>query len=107
MNKTAGLVVALALSTALAATAKGPPKDPCNSKEGCVPNEETAIAIAVAVWNPIYGKEKIESEKPFHARLSKGVWTVEGTLPEGWKGGTAEALIAKDDGRILRVTHYK
>ena len=29
-------------------------------KEGYVPDAETAIAIAVAVWNPIYGKDKIE-----------------------------------------------
>jgi hypothetical protein len=34
---------------------------------GYVPDETTAIAIAKAVWIPIYGKEQIESEAPFVA----------------------------------------
>jgi hypothetical protein len=74
-------------------------------EEGYVPDEETAIAIAVAVWNPIYGKKQIESEKPYHASLKNGVWTVTGSLPEGSDGGTAIAEISKDNGRILRVIH--
>ena len=76
-------------------------------KEGYVPDKETAIAIAVAVWKPIYGKEKIENEKPYKASLKNGVWTVTGSLPEGWKGGVAEAEIAKDDGKIIRIIHGK
>lgn len=76
-------------------------------KDGYVPDEETAIAIAVAVWNSIYGKEKIKSEKPFRASLKDDVWTITGSLPKGRKGGTAIAEISKDDGRILRVIHGK
>jgi hypothetical protein len=75
--------------------------------KGYVPDEQTAIAIAVAVWNPIYGKEQIESEKPYKATLKNGVWTVYGTLPEGYDGGTATAQISQDDGCILKVIHYK
>jgi Na+-translocating ferredoxin:NAD+ oxidoreductase RnfG subunit len=76
-------------------------------KDGYVPDEETAIIIAVAVWKPIYGKEKIENEKPYKANLKNGVWTVTGSLPKGRKGGVAEAEISKDDGRILRIIHGK
>jgi hypothetical protein len=76
-------------------------------KRGYVPDEQAAIAIAVAVWIPIYGKAEIEGEKPYHATLKDGVWTVTGSLPEGYNGGTAFAEIAQDDGRILRVTHYQ
>jgi hypothetical protein len=76
-------------------------------KEGYVPDEKTAIRIAVAVWIPIYGEKQIEEEKPYQAKLDKGVWTVEGSLPEGWLGGVAVAEIAKDDGCILRVSHGK
>ncbi len=77
-------------------------------KDGYVPDEETAIAIAVAVWNPIYGKENIDAEKPFHANLKNGIWTVTGSLPKGFdKGGTAIAEISKEDGRILRIIHEK
>ena len=74
-------------------------------EQGYVPNEETAIKIAVAVWIPIYGKEQIEGEKPYKAVLKGGIWYVTGSLPEGWIGGVAEAEIAKDDGRILRISH--
>lgn len=38
-------------------------------KEGYVPDKETAIAIAVAVWKPIYGEEIINSKKPYRACL--------------------------------------
>jgi len=74
-------------------------------KNGFVPDEKTAIAIAVAVWSPIYGEEKIQNEKPFKATLKNDVWRVEGTLPNGYIGGVAVAEISKDDARILRVSH--
>lgn len=83
------------------------PKHNCIPVEGYVPNAQTAIQIAVAVWSPIYGAKKIQDEKPFTAKLAKGVWIVEGSLPKGWKGGVAIAEIAKSDGRILRVSHGK
>ena len=76
-------------------------------KNGYVPDEQTAISIAVAVWIPIYGKEKIEGEKPYKATLKNGVWTVTGSLPEGYNGGTAEAQISQDSGCILKIIHYK
>ena len=76
-------------------------------KEGYVPDEETAIQIAVAVWMPIYGEKQIEGEKPYRAKLNNGIWTVEGTLPDEWVGGVAVVEIAKEDGRILRVSHGK
>ena len=75
--------------------------------EGYVPDEATAIAIAVAVWIPIYGKERVEGKKPFKAILKDGIWQVRGSLPHGWKGGVPEAEISKDDGRILRISHGK
>ncbi len=84
-----------------------PQRSSFKPEQGYVPDEQTAIAIAVAVWIPIYGQEQIESERPYRATLRNGVWTVTGTLPEGYHGGTAVAEIAKDDGRILRVVHYQ
>jgi hypothetical protein len=74
---------------------------------GVVRDEATAIKIAVAVWEPIYGAEKIAAEKPFRATLANGVWTVQGSLPKGWKGGVALAEISKADGRIIRISHGK
>jgi hypothetical protein len=74
---------------------------------GYVPDPETAIRIALAVWEPIYGKEKIADEKPYVATLSGEVWTVHGSLPKECVGGVAEIDIRKDDGCILRVSHGK
>ena len=75
---------------------------------GYVPDAATAIKIAVAVWEPIYGQEQISQQKPYTAVLVKGVWKVEGTLPKQYTvGGVAVAEIAKDDGRVLRVSHGK
>ena len=74
---------------------------------GYVPDQATAIAIAKAVWIPIYGKEQIESQAPFVATLKENAWHVHGTLPKGYLGGTAEAVISKRDGQILRVIHGK
>ena len=73
---------------------------------GLVPDEQTAVAIARAIWQPIYGPT-LEDEEPFVATLKEGVWHVHGTLPPGAVGGTAEAEISKIDGCILRVSHGK
>lgn len=71
-----------------------------------VPNEETAIKIAEAIWYPIYGT-KIEKFKPYKAELKDNtVWVVEGTLKEG-KGGVPYIEINKKDCKILKVMHEK
>lgn len=79
-------------------------------KAGYVPDEETAIRIAVAVWIPIYGKKTIENEKPYTATLKNGIWYVTGSLPKAKsgelvEGGVAEAEINKNDGKIIRISH--
>ena len=98
---------------ALLAIAQAPSYVP---KDGFVPDSPTAVKIAEAVLIPVYGKEQIESERPFNARLEGGVWTVWGTLhcPDGkggittvCVGGTAEVKLSKSDGRILSMIHYK
>ena len=83
------------------------PKHNAMPKAGVIPTEATAIKIAIAVSEPIYGADKIAAEKPFHATLAKGVWTVQGSLPKGWVGGVVLVEISKTDGRILRISHGK
>lgn len=74
---------------------------------GYVPNEETAIKIAVAVWEPIYGRKKIAQEKPYKAKLQSGVWFVTGSLKSGWKGGVAEIEICQTTAKVIRLSHGK
>jgi hypothetical protein len=85
-------------------------------KVGFVPDSATAVKIAEAVLIPVYGKEKVESERPFTAKLENGVWTVDGTLhcpgdkggvTTDCDGGAAEVKLSKKDGRILRMIHYQ
>ena len=86
--------------------AQQPPKHNFKPVQGYVPDAATAIKIAVAVWEPIYGVKQIAKQKPFIAVLANGVWKVNGSMPKQLiLGGVAEAEISKDDGKILRISH--
>ena len=81
---------------------------------GFVPTAETAIAVAEAVLIPVYGKDQIESERPFKAVLNENVWVVTGSVPchnpppgAECPGGAAEIKISKWTGQILFMTHYE
>lgn len=75
--------------------------------DGFVRDEATAIAIAVAVWGPVYGKKNIAKEAPYRATLKNGSWTVTGTLPKERVGGIATAVIDRMTGRIINMYHTK
>ncbi len=102
----AALLVAMSVA-ALAWAGDGEAPHSFKPRDGYVPDAATAIKIAVAVWEPIYGADQIAKEKPYRAGLANGVWTVQGTVPSRSLGGAAIAEIARDDARILRVSHGK
>jgi hypothetical protein len=87
-------------ATTLAAQAPTP-------KNGFIPDEHTAILVAEAILSPIYGEDNIKGERPFHATLTQGVWTVEGSLPPGWDGGVAMIRIDQRTGAVLSYIHGK
>ena len=106
----------IALLLLLPATAEQTAKMPKNGytpSNGYVPDAATAVKVAEAVLIPVYGEQKIVSERPFTATLERDVWTVEGTLycgdgkPGLCPGGTATVKLSKDDARILFMIHYK
>lgn len=107
--KTFPLILCTGLFTALSSfgSEEGNPPHPATPKDGFVPNEQTAIQIAIAVWTPIYGKEQIEKQKPYKAWLKDGIWHVAGHLPENMAGGVAIAEIQKSDAKVVRVSHGK
>ncbi|MFT5113251.1 MAG: hypothetical protein ACI8P9_002579 [Parasphingorhabdus sp.] len=74
---------------------------------GYIPDEKTAIAVAVAVWNAIYGDEEIALQEPYQATQENGAWLVNGTLSPGLRGGTAYAVIDKASGKIISVHHSR
>lgn len=105
------LIIALVLASSVGAQSDDHPLHNYVPPGGYVAAETTAVQIAEAVLVPIYGKETIEKEKPLIATLSGDVWTVSGTLHNGFfvkkNGGVALIEISKIDGKILRVTHGK
>ena len=74
---------------------------------GFIPDQATALRVAEAILIPIYGREQVESERPFSVELSGNTWKVEGHLASGTDGGVADVWLDKRDGRILRVSHGK
>ena len=72
-----------------------------------VNDSETAIQIAVAILSGVYGKDKIEKEKPYTAIEHEGFWYVNGSLPEGYLGGVAHIKIRKKDGAVMGYIHTK
>jgi hypothetical protein len=81
--------------------------DSFHPREGFVPDRDTAIAVTEAVLTPVYGRNTVQAERPYTAKLEGGVWTVTGALPKGHVGGTSIVRISKADARILFLTHEK
>lgn len=95
------------LGVILAYAAKYPRNENFIPAKGVVPDEETAIKIAEAIWLPVYGGD-INTKKPFSAMLKNdSIWVVTGTLPKGMKGGVPYAEINKYDCRVLSISHGK
>lgn len=78
--------------------------------EGLISDEETAIKIAEIVWIKHYG-ESIKYQKPFIAKLEKGIWHIEGNteymLKNKMVGGVAYIEISQYDCQILNISHSK
>jgi hypothetical protein len=72
-----------------------------------IPKKENAIDYAENILFELYGKEKIESEKPYQIHLINDYWVMIGTLPKGMKGGTFELVIDSWNGKILILRHGK
>ncbi|WP_187371489.1 NTF2 fold immunity protein [Methylobacterium oryzihabitans] len=83
------------------------PVDLAALDRGIVPDAATAEAVAFVYLASIYGEAHIRGELPLRARLSDGIWTVEGTLPPGFVGGTAQILLCQRNGTVLSVIHFK
>lgn len=96
-------LVVLVLGTALGAK-DTKIKLPAN---GVIPDETTAVAVATAIFQPVYGKDYVDKFLPYHAQLEHDhVWVIYGTLrPAGADGGTPQLRINKQDGRVLEIWH--
>lgn len=79
-----------------------------NRPYGIIQNETIAVEYAKLILVPIYGRDEIESQKPYSVSLHKNsVWSVKGSLKENELGGTFSITINKSDGRVLSIFHSK
>ncbi|HEY6270631.1 MAG TPA: NTF2 fold immunity protein [Terriglobales bacterium] len=86
-----------------------------NSSPVAVPDQATAVKLAEKALAKIYGRKQIQSERPFSAELTEGIWHVAGTLyckdnrgnviTGDCVGGVASAEIRQSDGRVLKTGH--
>lgn len=72
-----------------------------------ITDKETAIAMVEPLLFKIYGKEEIESERPYEIYLIDGYWYISGTLPTGYLGGTFIIILNSINGEVIRLIHEK
>ncbi len=78
-----------------------------NNKSLLIKDSSTAINVAESILFSIYGKENIESEKPYEIYLIDNYWVIAGTLPEDSSGGTFLIIIDARNSKVLKITHGK
>ena len=78
-----------------------------DNKKVIIKDSSTAIKIAEPILFSIYGKENIESQKPYESYLIENYWVIAGTLPKDMLGGTFLIIIDARNSKVLKITHGK
>ena len=63
--------------------------------------------MAEPILFEIYGKSKIEDEKPYEVFLINNYWVIRGTQNRFSLGGTFSIVIDARNSKVIRVIHYK
>lgn len=72
-----------------------------------VPDEATAIRIAVAAWEATYGEDKVAEQKPFSAVQVGKVWQVQPSSRKRFPGGKLYAEVVKIDGTVRTLNRIE
>ena len=75
--------------------------------KGPIKDRQSAINEAEPILFRTYGKSQIINERPYEAYLIKGYWVLNGTLPKRMLGGAFLIIINSQDGRVIKLIHYK
>jgi hypothetical protein len=92
------------LNTALSGNSK---HNVVSSKNSIINSSVTAMAVAEPILFDIYGKENIIRQKPYNLYHIRNYWIMEGSLPEGFLGGTFQIIIDDRDCKVIEITHGK
>ena len=71
-----------------------------------IPDAKTASDVAYPILIKYYDKETIDHEMPLRVTSFGSYWIISGTL-HSELGGTAEIIMNKENGTIVRLIHYK
>lgn len=78
---------------------------PLFTTQDIVPDEATAVKLAVIIFDTYFGKELTAKGQPYKATLRWGEWWV-GTAtisPDVRGGGMPELVLSPKDGRVVRI----
>ncbi|MGS0747381.1 NTF2 fold immunity protein [Halpernia sp. GG3] len=78
-----------------------------DNKRIIIKDSLTAINVAEPILFSIYGKENIESQKPYETYLIENYWLITGTLSEDMRGRTFLIIIDARNSKVLKITHGK
>jgi hypothetical protein len=78
-----------------------------DNKKMIIKDSSTAIKIVEPILFSIYGKENIDSQKPYESYLIENYWVISGTLPKDMHGGTFLIIIDARNSKVLKITHGK
>lgn len=76
-------------------------------KESILTTDKKVIEFAEVILFDVYGKNNIESQKPYDIFQIDKYWLISGTLSKGTKGGTFMMIIDSRNYKIIRLTHGK
>lgn len=76
-----------------------------NNKYILIKDKADAIKIAETMLFPIYSEENIIFQRPYEIHYIDNYWIIEGTLPEGYRGGTFLIILDSRNSTVLRISH--
>jgi len=71
-----------------------------NNNQIPIKDSISAIIAAERILFPIFGKENIQSQKPYNVYFIKGYWIVFGSLPKDSLGGVFSIILDKKNSSI-------
>ena len=79
-----------------------------NCEECYITKQETAMKIAEAILTETYGKDKIDSEKPFKVKIiNDSLWNIEGSFNHIGYGGVFNITLSAKNGKVIEMYHGK
>ena len=79
-----------------------------NCDDCLVEKQETVIAIAEAILFERFGKDKIESQRPYKIDIKQdSIWVLKGSFNKIGFGGTFYMEISSKNAKIIEIYHGK